>query len=673
MADPSQPHDPKGPVAKHEGSMPQTDPTIQQPARGASVEGRLPSHLMQLLHAFWPALLLPLLSLGQSGPGGVGSQTSNVLWLDANYHVTVAAGAVSGWSDRSGNGNNATQTVAAQRPVLAGSIHNGYPAILFDNDQTNYDFLRVPDNSTLEGMNGLTGFVVYRLLPGTVSSAPRCFFSKRDGVDVQEAYDWFLWGGSSGSTIHQQLDVVNTNNRISSSTNYTTGTTYLNSFTYHGATPSNTNDQILFDGNTTVGNGTESATSIPNYTSDLYVGILRGHTGTGTNVSRFNGYISEIILYNTVLNDAQRIIVNNYLAAKYNTPLASLDLFRQDDAANGNHDHDVAGIGRTSSTSIQTDSKGTGIVQISGANNLNDGEFLFWGHDNGGLGTFGVFDRPIGLVGRWHRTWRVSELNTSSSPIDVGAVDMTFDLSAFSSVNATDLRLLVDTDNDNAFADEIAISGATSLGGGRYRFSSITALTNGVRFTLGTASANTPLPVELLSFSGEELPDKRVQLLWSTASENGSSLFQVERSTDAAQWSVIAAIPAAGNSTSVLDYACMDTAPRASVAYYRLRQLDIDGTAAFSNIVSIAPARELEPLIWPNPAVDRVQVLLPDGAIERAELVDEQGRVLQVAMAFQADRISLPVHMVAGGQYLLRLWTTNGPIVRKLIITGEER
>lgn len=177
MADPSQPHDPKGPVAKHEGSMPQTDPTIQQPARGASVEGRLPSHLMQLLHAFWPALLLPLLSLGQSGPGGVGSQTSNVLWLDANYHVTVAAGAVSGWSDRSGNGNNATQTVAAQRPVLAGSIHNGYPAILFDNDQTNYDFLRVPDNSTLEGRTGLpvswcTGYSPVPFLLRRVASFP---------------------------------------------------------------------------------------------------------------------------------------------------------------------------------------------------------------------------------------------------------------------------------------------------------------------------------------------------------------------------------------------------------------------------------------------------------------------------------------------------------------------
>lgn len=624
---------------------------------------------MRLLHAIWSALLLPCLSLAQTGPGGVGSSSSNFLWLDANYHVTVASGAVSSWSDRSGNGNNATQTVAAQRPLLTGSVFNGYPGIQFDNDQTNYDFLRVPDHTSLEGMSGLTGFVVYQLLPGTVASAPRCFFSKRDGVDVREAYDWFLWGGSSGGAIHQQLDIENTNNRISSSTSYAAGTSYLNSFSFHGASPSNSNDQTLYDGNTVVGSGAENATSISNYTSDLYIGTLRGHTGTGANASRFNGYMAEIILYNTVLNDAQRIIVNNYLAAKYGIALTASDVYRQDETAQGNYDHDVAGIGRTTAGNTQSDSR-SGILRISNPTNLDDNEFLMWGHDAGSLGTFGVHDIPNGVQGRWQRTWRASEISASNSPVDVGAVDLTFDLSGFLSVTASDLRLLVDADNDAAFADETSINGATDLGGGRYRFSGVTALTNNVRFTLGTANLNnTPLPVELLTFTGKEMEDGHVQLNWSTASEDGSAHFDVERSTDLLGWDPVLRKTAAGHSTTLIQYDGIDVTPIVTTTYYRLRQVDMDGTTALSPIIAIEPRSIIEPMIWPNPAAGLVHVMLPSGTIERVELVDQQGRIVRIALSSDTDRLTIPVDMVSSGTYLLRTWTSNGMIVRKLSIS----
>ncbi|MBL7953289.1 MAG: T9SS type A sorting domain-containing protein [Flavobacteriales bacterium] len=622
---------------------------------------------MRPFRTIWPALLLsPLIGLAQTGPGGVGSSTNNILWLDANYHVTVAAGSVSGWSDRSGNGNNASQTVAAQRPVLTGSIFNGYPAVQFDNDQTNYDFLRVPDNSTLEGMNGLTGFVVYQLLTGTSANAPRCFFSKRDGVDTQEAYDWFLW--NSGANVVQHLDINNTDHRASSSGNYVPGTTYLNGFTYHGSTPSDVNDQVLYDGNTAVGNRSEGATSIPNYTSDLYVGILRGHTGTGSNVSRFNGYISEIILYNSVLNDAQRIIVNNYLTAKYNIALASLDVYRQDDAAQGNYDHDVAGIGRISSTSTQTTSRGTGIVEVGGPTDLNDGEFLIWGHDNGSLGTFNVPDKPVGVDGRWQRTWRVSELNISTSAVDVGAVDITFDLSAFTSVVASDLRLLVDTDNDNTFADEIAIGGATSLGSGRYRFAGITAFANNRRFTLGTTNtAQTPLPVRLLSFSGECIGD-HAQLFWSTASEENSDHFRVERTDDLVAWSSVGEIPAAGESTTTLQYRVDDPLPLTTTTYYRLAQVDEDASVVNSAVISLTPTLRTPPLLWPNPSNGRLNITSFDEDPLDVKVFDPQGRLVREYPVARQRQIGLDLFGLGVGCYTIGVRSASGTTYHTVVL-----
>lgn len=611
-------------------------------------------------------LLCPLLS-AQTGPGGVGNTSSNILWFDAGNGITLTGGAVSTWADRSGNANHATQATAAQRPLLQTNVMNGRPVVYFDNDQVDYDYLRVPDNATLEGMNGLTGFVVYHLLTGTATTAPRCFFSKRDGVDIQEAYDWFV--RAPVADVVQQLDIDGTPNRAGSTGNIVNGVTHINGFTYHGAAPSDAFDQVLYNGNVAVGNRQETSTSVPNYTSDLYLGILRGHTGTGVNVSRFNGYMAEVILYNQVLNDAQRIIVNNYLAAKYGTTLATLDLYTEDLAGNGDYDHDVAGIGRTTSAHVHTGARGTGLVEISGATGLGDNEFLFWGHNNGALGTWGVFDRPASVQGRWGRTWRVSEVTTAGAAADVGAVNIVFDLSGFASVNPDHLRLLVDTDNDGVFADETPIGSASALGGGRYQFTGVTALANGVRFTLGTTSnADTPLPVGLIAFGAKEEGAASVRLDWSTASEHGNARFDVERSDDAMAWRTITTVAGAGTSTSTLHYTAYDVQARGALTHYRLRQVDFDGTSTLSNVVSVAADRTTDPSVYPNPAVDEVTVCLPGDAIEHIELIDMDGRLVRSVLVQGLDRATLSVHGVAPGTYLLRIASGTTPILHRLAI-----
>src|SRR5690606_10210871 len=54
----------------------------------------------------------------------------------------------------------------------------------------------------------------------------------------------------------------------------------------------------------------------------------------------WNGNIAEVIFYNFAISDAQRIIVNNYLAAKYGLLLGNMDLYTMDDEVNGNFDHE---------------------------------------------------------------------------------------------------------------------------------------------------------------------------------------------------------------------------------------------------------------------------------------------------------------------------------------------
>lgn len=617
---------------------------------------------------------VPILLIAQTGPGGVGNSTSNVLWLDANYGVTAPTLAVTTWADRSGNSNTAVQSNTNVQPAIVANTANGYPVILFDNDPAAADHLRVADHATLEGMSGLTAFAVYQLAAGTAESVPRGFFTKRNAPDTQEAYAWFLHnGGGVGTNRNQYLDIDGTGNRMNSSpVNFATGTTYLNSFVYSGTTPSNTNDQVLYNGNTVVGNGIETSTSVPNFASDLYIGILKGHSGSGAGTTRFNGWMSEIIVYNYALGSAQRTIVNNYLAAKYGLAIASADLYVQDDGTNGNYDHDVAAIGRISSTDLQTDSRGSGMVGVSNATHLDDNEFLFWGHDNGAVSTWGPStDVPAGVQARMTRQWRVSEVNTSGAAADVGGVNIEFDLTGFTPVFATHLRLLVDANNNGLFSDDAPIGGAVALGGNRYRFANVTALANTVRFTVGMAD-NTSLPIELVMFIARP-SEGHVYLEWATASELDNDHFSIARSTDAHSWQVINELPGAGTSATIITYHDLDLSPLSGTSYYRLGQTDTDGTTVWSTavVVNIDPTKK--PFVFPNPNSGMFTIMLGT-ASPPVELFDAKGRSMPIRVLYLEDRAHVDATGLSDGIYTVLIGERgSGTFHRVVIKSGSLR
>jgi GEVED domain/Beta-propeller repeat len=95
-----------------------------------------------------------------------------------------------------------------------------------------------------------------------------------------------------------------------------------------------------------------------------------------------------------------------------------------------------------------------------------------------------------------------------------------------------------------------------------------------------------PLPVELISFTGRE-EGRGVRLQWATASEINSSHFAVERSADASTYSSIGEVQAAGHSQSLITYVLDDPTPFIGWNYYRLAQVDLDGTVDHSHTVAV--------------------------------------------------------------------------------------
>jgi len=214
-------------------------------------------------------------------------------------------------------------------------------------------------------------------------------------------------------------------------------------------------------------------------------GIDIGIAEAGT--YNLNGKIAEIVLYDEALNDAQRIIVSNYMAAKYNIVLVANNFYDEDDPANGDYDFDVAGIGQAANGGNHPEARGAGIWRMSGATDLGDGEFLFWGHDNGSEATTAT-GVPATVEEMLTRKWRMSETG------DVGNVTITVHLT--SPVTASDLRLIIDDDDDGDFSDETAasglISGATAIGDNQYQFTGVSKIGDNKRFTLGTVNKSQP-------------------------------------------------------------------------------------------------------------------------------------------------------------------------------------
>lgn len=115
-----------------------------------------------------------------------------------------------------------------------------------------------------------------------------------------------------------------------------------------------------------------------------------------------------------------------------------------------------------------------------------------------------------------------------------------------------------------------------------------------------------PLPVELFSFTAEKL-EKEVQLDWITALEENNRGFSVERKTAQENWKQIGFIDGKGTTVEYTSYSFLDTNPASGNNYYRLKQIDFDGTFEYSETRVVhfeANGKELS--VYPNPSAGQI-------------------------------------------------------------------
>lgn len=173
-----------------------------------------------------------------------------------------------------------------------------------------------------------------------------------------------------------------------------------------------------------------------------------------------------------------------------------------------------------------------------------------------------------------------------------------------------------------------------------------------------TVAASNLLPVELTAFTAEVLSDNTVSLDWETATEINSNYFTIERKSESDNvFQSIGTVEASGDASSVTFYTFIDDAPASGTNYYRLLQVDADGSFTYSNIISAyIPEAHEDIILYPNPVSDFLTITAGCNKIEAIKIFNAAGVMEYSKTGFDEEcNVTVPVSNLHGGLYYLQV------------------
>lgn len=205
---------------------------------------------------------------------------------------------------------------------------------------------------------------------------------------------------------------------------------------------------------------------------------------------------------------------------------------------------------------------------------------------------------------------------------------------------------------------------ASTVTSGTFNSFSDFALASTDPLTSNNPLANSnPLPVQLSSFDAQRQAASAVAVKWATATEKNAAYFDVQRSFNTHEFVTVATAKAQGNSSRATSYAILDKTAPAAALYYRLRQVDNDGTVTYSPMVSVAGSGEVaKVLLYPNPTSGTLHFIA--GAATSYRVLNQLGQAVLHGTT-EAGTASVDARTLPAGLYFLELQTATGRNVQK--------
>jgi len=181
----------------------------------------------------------------------------------------------------------------------------------------------------------------------------------------------------------------------------------------------------------------------------------------------------------------------------------------------------------------------------------------------------------------------------------------------------------------------------------------------------GTFSTTVVLPVEFVGFNIATMGNNKINITWKTATETNTDHFEVEKSVDGRNFSLLNKVNASGNSQIVKTYSVSDLLNNTSdLFYYRIKSVDKDGAPQYSNVQTVSAKTKGTYVnhVYPNPAKIgqdlNVEVVTDKDQFASFILINEQGKIVSskeksITQGFNRVGLKLSNFLTAGNYYMV--------------------
>ena len=303
--------------------------------------------------------------------------------------------------------------------------------------------------------------------------------------------------------------------------------------------------------------------------------------------------------------------------------------------------------------------------------------------------SFEYFDHSSSLDGYSNTTMNTTNINKvskfeywmiSRSGSTSADLTLTYNTGSYIPPNVGDVTSLRIARWDGTRWDLPPTSGGTFSQSGTNIAGSVTVtnMTNFSPQTLASTDVNSPLPVELLSFTAR-LITRGVELKWKTANEFNNDYFEIEKSRDGRKFTAIGQVDGHGTTNDPQQYIYIDEKLAVGKTYYRLKQVDFDGNVVYSDVAMVQYESEDAPRLnlYPNPTLGNSIKIEMEGVSGTTEMqiafFDQLGK-LQMQVTLPVDDTGyvsgeVSVDNLTSGVYVLKFGDSG--FVRKLIVTDK--
>jgi len=185
------------------------------------------------------------------------------------------------------------------------------------------------------------------------------------------------------------------------------------------------------------------------------------------------------------------------------------------------------------------------------------------------------------------------------------------------------------------------------------------------------------IPVELTSFTGNVNNLGQVVLNWETATEVNNQGFEIERRTETSEFRTVGFVEGYGTTTEPRSYIYTDVTAENGINYYRLKQVDFNGTYAYSEVVEIDVTGPLTFDLaqnYPNPfnPSTSIKYSIPESGNIRLSvfnIVGEEVAVLAEGFSQAGSfEVTFDASNLSTGVYLYKLQSANSVQTKKMML-----